>query len=249
MSTELSTSKYLEEARLQNPEPKAQRGTRQKWPTGLTIVCALFAIASLFGSLSAAHGFYKLNQPPPQMERPKTAAEKQMKKVLDAQVSATQKYFPMLVYNEIMKLIVAGGLMFCAAYLFSKNPQARKFAVGICGLALFYHVCSLGISILMISETGAAVGSLLSEGLANMDFESDEHRGKTEEVIQNQLLSWVTMGVAIAFLVKLMFYGGILAYLWTDEIKDIFGEDSLAYLERENAEAAAKNGIPDPNAT
>lgn len=250
MNTELATAKYLAEQReAQSTETDADATTPENkgnWNRYLTIICLLFAVSSIFGALSAAYSGYRLSLPAEEINVARTAAEQELQKITQSRTHAVQKYFPMLVYNEIFKLVMAGSLMFAAVYLLSQSPKARSFALGVCCLAIFFHVSSLIVSILMIAETGAVVNSMMGDAVGQMDFQNEKQRDATLNYMQNSMISGMTVGLAIVFLIKLAFYGVIMAYLWSDEVKKIFGEDPLAYMEKEAAQQAASEGVPLP---
>lgn len=243
MSQQLSTTKYYASSNEDAPPPE-QPKKGGGWNRYLTAICILFAISSVIGALSAARGFYGLCQPHEKAAVARTAAEREMAKIKQSQQDAIDKYYPMLMYNEIVKLFLAGALMFAAVYLFSQNPKARSFAIGVCGLALFFHVSGLIVAILMISETGGVVNSILDDAFSQVQFQSDEEKAKARDYVENSMLTAMTVALAIIFMVKLVYYGIILAYFWSDDVKKIFGEDSLAYLEKEAAEQAARTGVP-----
>lgn len=243
MPQEILTARYLASNPVE-PEtailPAPKRGS---WNRYLTAICFLFAISSIIGALGAASGFYGLSQADEPIVA-RTADERRMQKIEVAQREAVHKYFPLLVYHEIVKLVLAGALIFAAVYLLSQKPNARRFAIGVCGIALFFHVSSLIVSILMISETGGAVNSMLAETIARMQFQDAGQKEAALEYTRNTLISGITIAVALAFLAKLIYYGVIIAYLWSDDVKKIFGEDPLAYMEKQTVRPASRSGVP-----
>jgi len=244
MTTELMTAQYFsadhEQELGQLQEPRKKGG----WNRYLTAICILFALSSVLGALSAARGAYGLAQPVPELEVARTAADRELQKIEQSRINAINKYFPLLVYNELFKLVLAGALMFAAVYMISQNPKARSFALGVCYLALFFHVSTLVVSILMICETGSVVNSMLADSMSRVSAFSETEKEKAFNVVQNYMLTFITIAIAIVFLVKLIYYGVIMAYLWSDEVKKIFGEDPLQYIETEAAEVAASTGVP-----
>lgn len=245
MNTELSTAKYFASQQDDAEQPVMMAPVKKGgWNIQLTIICVLFGLSSIIGALSAAWGGYRLSLPAEEVTVARTAAQQEMQKIVQARTDAVKKYFPLLAYNEFFKLVLAGALMFAAVYMFSQAPKARSFAIGVCCLALFFHVSSLVVSMLMFSETGGVVNSIMGETMAQMDFQSEKQKEAAINYMENKMISSVTIGIAIAFLIKLIFYGVIMAYLWSDEVKKIFGEDPLAYMEKEAAQLAAKTGTP-----
>ena len=244
MSVELSTHKYLAAKQEEDKLDTCNKKPKGEWNKYLTTICILFAISSIVGALGTARGVYGLTKAEAELPVARTQAEREIQKIQQTQRDAKQQYFPVLMYNEIVKLILAGALMFAAVYLFSQNQQARKFALLVCGLGLFYNLSSLGISILMISQTGSAVNSMIGDSFANVSFETAEQKEAAVEYLQNSMITGVTIAIAIGFLIKLIYYGVIVAYLWSDDVKRIFGEDPLAYMEKEAAEKAARTGVP-----
>jgi hypothetical protein len=245
MNQTLSTHKYYASA-VADAAPPEEEKPRQIWNGYLTTICILFAVSSLLGALSAARGFYGLLQPAEEIKVGRSVAERQMQKIQQSRQDAVRKYYPVLLFNELLKLVAAAGLMFAAVYLLSRQAQARKFAIGAAGLALFFNVCALLVAILMIAETGGVVNSVLDDAFSRGSFQSAEEKAKTRDLVENTMLTAVTIAVGVAFLFKLIYYGVILAYLWSDDVKKIFGEDPLAYMEKEAAEEAARTGVPTP---
>ncbi len=243
MSQQLSTQKYYASAGSQ--QPAKSTGPKASWNRYLTAICILFAISSLWGGYSAARGFHDLMQPVKELKVARSASERQVQKIAMAKQDAIDRYYPLLIYNEIFKLTMAGALMFAAVYLVSRQGPARNFAIGVVGLALFYNVSALGVGILMIIETGGAVNSMLDEAFSRANFQSAADKNEARSFVENTMLTTITVVIAAAFLIKLIYYGVILAYLWSDDVKKIFGEDPLAYLEKEAAEEAARTGIPE----
>ena len=243
MNEELSTHKYYASA-MSEKQPE-QPKKKSVWNRYLTAICILFAISSLLGAYSAARGFHFLLEPAEEIAVARTAAEREMQKIAQAQTDAIEKYYPLLIFNELAKLILAGALMFAAVYMLSRHAKARNFAIGVVGLALFFNLSSLIVGILMIVETGGVVNSMLDDAFSQVSFQSDADKEQARDYVENTMLTFVTIVIAIAFLVKLVYYGVILAYLWSDDVKKIFGEDPLAYMEKEAAEEAARTGKPD----
>ena len=228
---QLSTARYFASSREEADQVEQPKKAGPGWNNVLTAICIMFLVVGLFGALSSAWGFSGLFSKPEETTRvARSSAEREIQKVKQAAADAQQKYFPMLLYLQVVKLAVAGAFLFGAVYLLSRNANARKFAIGVCCAALFYNVCSLGISILTISETGGAVNSMLDDLFSQLRFNSDDQKDKMRAYVENSMLNWVTIALAVSFLVKLVFYGAILAYLWTDDVKKVFGEDPLEYL-------------------
>lgn len=240
MTQNLSTAKYLEESgvnHLDGPTGSLDGAPpTQRWTTYLTVICALFLITSLIGAISAAYGFYGLSVEPEKVEVGRSAAAKKVAEIKQIQIDAKEKYFPVLVYLEVVKLGLSGAFIFAMVLLIARNHRARNFAIACCGMALFYHLCVLGMSILFISETGGVVNSMLDDMFSSLRFESAEQAKQVRDHIENRMISAVTIFIAIIFLVKMAFYGTIMAYLWTDDVKKIFGEDPLLYMKKQQEE-------------
>ena len=63
---------------------------------------------------------------------------------------------------------------------------------------------------------------------------------EAKEFAINSIGMMLTITVAVTFLIRLLFYGAVIAYFLQAEIKPIFGEDSLEYLKAQN------EGMPSP---
>lgn len=248
--TQLSTAYLLqqkmEEEEGQQLEPIEKRPKGQLWSTPLTVICVMFVLISLIAAYSAACGFYKLSQEQEvTTKRPRNKAERQIQELEKVAVEARNKYFPMLIYLEVVKLGMAGAFIFSTVLLIARIPMARNFVIGVCGAALFYHACALIIMILMMSETGTVFNSMMDDAFKGNAQVSQEQADKAREYVTNQFFGYFTIFVSVLFLVRLAFYGAIMAYLWSDEVKTIFGEDPLAKLaDQEAANAAIDTTLP-----
>lgn len=240
MNQQLSTARYFASGHNDPDSVPEEPKKRGRWSIYLTVICVLFALISIAGALSAAYGLSGLYAETEPVKIARTSAERELQKIADAQTAAKEKYFPMLLYLEIVKLGLAAAFMFASVYLLSKTGKARTFAIAVVGMALFYNVCAIGVSILMISETGGVVNSMLDDAFSKMQFQSAEQKEKMTDYVKNSMLNWVTVILAVLFLVKLLFYGAILAYFWTDDVKKIFGENPLEYMQQEMDEADAE---------
>ncbi len=236
MQLELSTSKYLDVENVDKGLIKSKR----KWATPLSWICVLFMLISLTGALSAAYGFYKLSTEVPLLEAQAGMKASQVRAINETRQAARDKYMPLLVYQELLKLALAGAFFFGVSMLVSRSPKARAFVIGLCGMALFYHLCAAGISILMIKESGGMMNSFFDEVIADARYQhglTQEQADRARNAMQNSAATTMVIALSIALLIKVGFYGAIMGYFWSDDIKEIFGEDSLEYL---------KSGEPEP---
>ncbi len=121
MQQQLSTAKYLEPEMVEKVVPKSRR----KWTTPLTWICILFMVISLTGALSAAYGFYKLSSDPPKLEKMRGPEAKRMREISKVRQEARDKYLPLLVYQEVVKLGLSVAFFFGVSMLISRNPKAQ----------------------------------------------------------------------------------------------------------------------------
>ena len=119
------------------------------WRTGLTVICIFFMLISFLGFLSAGYGLYGLFNPPKEEVAAKKSKGYQPKGRSKAGSSAKfeenfkqarDTYFPVLTYLEVMKLILALSFTVAVVMMISRSPKARVFVMGLCGVALFYHI-------------------------------------------------------------------------------------------------------------
>ncbi len=242
MEQNLSTSKYLEA--LNADEDAAEKleainttGKTGGWTLYLTITCVFLVLGSIVGCLSAAYGFYQLSQDPMAAVEANTSTNPKVKEWLELQVETKQQYMPILIYLEFAKLLLSAAFAFAAALLIIRHEKARQFTIAVCAMTLFYHLCVLGMSFVFIGQTGGLVNSALDDAFAQAQFESNEQKERVENYVKNTMISWVTVAISIGFLIKLALYGTIMAYLWSDDVKKVFGEDPLEYLRQQEQEA------------
>ncbi|MGI9515651.1 MAG: hypothetical protein ACR2NP_01280 [Pirellulaceae bacterium] len=242
MEQDLATSKYLEALRAdEDTNEKLQTlnstGKTGGWTNFLTTICVLLVLGSVIGCLSAAYGFYKLSEDPMAAVKENRSTNHKVKEWIKGQAETKERWMPVLIYLELAKLILSGAFAFAAAMLIIRHEKARQFTIAVCGLTLFYHLSVLGMSFVFLGETGGLVNSALDDMFAQVQFDSKKDKELAENYVKNSLISWVTVAVSIAFLFKLAFYGTIMAYLWGDDVKKVFGEDPLEYLRKQEQEA------------
>lgn len=241
LSTAHLVQAKLEEEEANGIEPIELKASGCTWTVPLTVICCFFVVISLLGAYSSACGFHALMQKQEVTNKiPRTKAERQLKKIEETAIAAREKYFPLLLYLEVVKLALAAGFMFGMVLLVARNPMARNFVIGLCGGALFYHLCAMIIMFLMMSATGTVFNSVMDDVFNASNFNSAEDAEIAREYVTNQFFTFFTIAISILLLIRLAFYGTIMAYLWSDEVKKIFGEDPLAHLAKEKEEADAK---------
>ena len=142
-----------------------------------------------------------------------------------------------------MKLILALSFTVAVVMMISRSPKARVFVMGLCGVALFYHVCAIAMTFVLVNEAGGTIGQMMEssfEEARRYSGLSDEEHEEAKEFAINSIGMMLTITVAVTFLIRLLFYGAVIAYFLQAEIKPIFGEDSLEYLKAQN------EGMPSP---
>ncbi len=246
MSQQLSTEKYLNAAieaneqcaSVEYSENALENGPagRAGWTTGLTVICIFFLLIGLLGTASAGYGFYTLFGPQETAKERAKRLSAQPREMRDFQKkfeAAQDKLFPVFTYLEFMKLALA--LCFLAAVLMmvARSSKARSFAIGLCAMALVYHLCVLGANFWLLTESGGSLGQMFDSALSEARYQTGMSRAEQEqakEMLVNSLSMGMTIGLAIVILVRLLFYGSVIAYLCQSEVKPIFGEDGLEYL-------------------
>lgn len=205
--------------------------TRKPWPMGLTVICCFFGLISLLGMFSALSTMTTLYLAPPTeadlSHMGKDAKSRRLKRQIremEAKALATQKkYLPILTYLELLKLGIAASLAISVGLMVGRNPKARRFALVTCGVAIFYHLSAVGAASLISTEILGPIASMFESNIAA----ADPSMSKAEQAEAAQSFSRVVTGVlviviAIYLLIKLVFYGVIMAYLNRVEIKEIF---------------------------
>ena len=237
---QLSTSKYLEEKVASEAEESALTTAlprrKAKWTMGLTVVCGLFF---LFGTLAIANGvfgFIGLFEDPEIEARAimeqglPRATETSLLEVHDKTMAARDKYLPALIYIELFKIGLAIALIVSVALMASRNPRGRSLAFALCGFAIFFHVCSIGVSLLVLNSTGGVYNDFLSQtfndAVASAGL-STEEKAEAEMAFSSAIGSAAIFGMGIVMFCRLIFWGGIMMYLNLETIKSVFGEDLL----------------------
>jgi hypothetical protein len=217
MEQQLTTARYLSEI-VSVPEPGRRPRT---WCGMLTAICALFMLISLASALSSAYGFYRLGpgaETATEKGRPKFGRATELEKM---QAEAREKFMPLLVGQEFAKLGFSAAFFAAVAMLVLRKPGARKVVLGVCGAAILYHVVSVGMSLLMISHYGGALNSVFDDIIASARTEgmSREQVAAAKTSLQNHAATGLAIGLSIALLVKIGFYGGIMAWFWSDDVR------------------------------
>ncbi len=106
----------------------------------------------------------------------------------------------------------------------------------------------------MVKESGGVMNSFFDEIIADARYHqglSKEEATRAKSLMQNSVATSLVVGLSIALLIKVGFYGGIMGYFWSDDIKKIFGEDSLSWINSAESEVplAPSGQGPSPSVT
>ena len=213
------------------------------WTKGLWIISLFFVLIGVTGALSALMGFAMLFITP--MRSDTTGMSHSRKQIVeefeDAQIAARQKYLPVLIYMQVMKLGLAVGFLVSVVMMLQRKARGRSLAVATCCLALLFHFSNLGVGLLVANDGGSLTG-FMSKAVDDAASQQDltaEQRAEGEAFIKNAVFAGALIGMSVALLIKIVFYGCIILHLIQPEVRRIFGEDPVA-------ESAEKNGVPVP---
>jgi hypothetical protein len=94
-------------------------------------------------------------------------------------------------------------------------------------VTIVYHVCGTGLSLLMLKESGGVINSVFDDviAMAREDGGMDRKQAQAaREYMQNSAATGIVIAMSVALLVKMIWYGAIMAWFWTDEVRRMFGE-------------------------
>ena len=223
----------------QATSPNPGRGSG--WTKGLTVICVLFLLIAVTGSFGALFGFVGLFIEPMRADTSEmTYSRKQIvEEFEEAQIAARHKYFPVLLYMQLMKLGLAIGLGVSAVLMLQRKARGRSLAVAFCAMALVFHFASLGVG-LMVANDGGSLTSFMSSAMDDAAAEQNltaEQRAQGEALVKNAVFTGAIIGLSVGLLIKVAFYGFIIMHLIQPEVRRIFGEDPFAELACENGTA------------
>lgn len=251
---ELTTTKFLQEAQQNQPNQgdlgssdvsfvDMTRKRKLKWEKGLTIVCILFILIGIGGTFSGGLGIAGLlTMKAPELEPVQFTGdavafkmEKRQHQIVEEQYLAREKYFWVLMYMEIMKLGIAGFMIAASILMLQANPKGRSIGSCVCGFAIFYHLCLVAVSVLLLSASAGSFQGMLDEAL---DGSVAEARAQGTHVSQEEIdaarntmvgAAQIGMMIGLGFMlvIKIAFYSAIIIYLNRPHIKGIFGIDVL----------------------
>ncbi len=245
MTQDLISSKYLT-VDYDEPETPEASSTAEssdifvetprpnrKFPTGLIVLCGLFVLISMIGMYSAVNKlttlyFHKTESVDLSSLGNDSRSRRFKREIREMENRAAEtqtKYLPYMTYNEILKFGLAVGFAIAVGLLIIRYPKARKFAMTVCCVAMFYHISAITITCLSTAEVLGPMGNFLDASASNV--EEYQSMSAAEKADAQQAFSRAMTGGFILFIgfyliIKFAFYGGCLLYLGRPEIRDLF---------------------------
>ena len=247
MSTGLSSAQYLQANDqgipddLYAPEPLRKR---ENWTTGLTVLCLVFALIGVLGSVSAIYGASRLiaNEPLVIKSKSNSRSSRARKmaaletKVNAAMQRAQKKYRPVLFFMEFAKFGLGAAFLVAAGMILVRRRKGRSFAFAICGLAIAYNCCGSGVYVLVANSAKGGLQEMTSTIMTELRGDMRSHGQRMSKEQEKAVANMVANGAAtgallagfLALLIKVGFYSATMLYLNRPNIREIFGENAFA---------------------
>ena len=246
MTQELISTKYLttdygvEDALDAPPAPakpeiplESLAPPRARFPIGLMVLCGFFVFISMFGMYSAINRMTTLYFPKTEEidvsklgNDPRSRRMKREIREMEERAAETHtKYLPFMTYNEILKFGLAVGFAISVGLFMVRHPKARRFAITVCCVAVFYHVSAIVITCMSTSEVLGPMGNFFDASAASTEeyqAMSAAEKEQAKQAFSNVMTVGFVVFVGMYLFIKFVFYGSCIFYLNRPALKEMF---------------------------
>ena len=208
---------------------------RARFPIGLMVICGFFVLISLMGMYSAINRMTALYIPKTESvdvshlgsDSRSRRMKREIRQMEERAKEARAKFLPYMTYNELLKFGLAVSFAIAVGLFIVRYPKARKFAITVCFVALFYHVSAITITCMSTAEVLGPMGSFLdasASGSEEYQSMSAAEKEQAQQTFSRVMTGGFMLFVGIYLLIKVVFYGSCIFYLCLPEIKAMFDD-------------------------